>query len=171
MNYPRQRMPKIPLPRAELPISSPPSSSSRAMPIPDDMKPPGFEDEYELQPEQQSDPLRIAPDTNTNRDLYPGGVKDLINPSLGGMGLGQTGSGGIYGGMHPTLNDPLFRQFGEEGGAGGSRGSRYPSGRIPGARWDDPLGGGATGPGGFGSGGAGGYGGFRGGGGFSGGYI
>ncbi|GMF02267.1 unnamed protein product [Ambrosiozyma monospora] len=40
MNYPRQRMPKIPLPRAELPISSPPSSSSRAMPIPDDMKPP-----------------------------------------------------------------------------------------------------------------------------------
>ncbi|GMG18895.1 unnamed protein product [Ambrosiozyma monospora] len=170
-NYPKQHMPKIPFPSAELPINNPSSTSSKDKPIPDGLRAPGFEDEYELQPQQQSDPLRITPDTNANRDLYPGGVRDLINPSIGGMRLGPTGPGGINGGMYPTSNDPLFRQFGEEGGPGGSRGQRYPSGRMPGARWDDPLGGGASGPGGFGFGGYGGYGGSSGGGGFGGGFI
>jgi len=118
---------------------------------------PGFEDEHQiLRPARgglRDDryPVGIGHD-----DLYPPGMgpNDPLRPHLG-PGLPRPG-GGFGGGMHPTFDDPLFRDQGRPGG--------YDPMAPPGARYD-PIGpggaprdnrGGPHFPGGGGFGGAGG---------------
>ncbi|KAL4955196.1 PI31 proteasome regulator N-terminal-domain-containing protein [Aspergillus filifer] len=123
---------------------------------PGDFAPPGFEDEFEIQRPPRGfgggrHPLNIG-----ERDLYPPGLGPH-DPIRGGIGPGLTPGGG---GMHPTMDDPLF---GGRGGGGG-----YDPMAPPGARYD-PVGPGGPpfgqgfgprrGPGGPGSGGFGGFGG------------
>ncbi|KAL4936439.1 hypothetical protein BDV06DRAFT_205054 [Aspergillus oleicola] len=122
---------------------------------PGDFAPPGFEDEFEIQRPPRAfgggrHPLNIG-----ERDLYPPGLGPH-DPIRGGIGPGLTPGGG---GMHPTLDDPLF---------GGPGGGEYDPRAPPGARYD-PVGPGGPpfgqgfgprrGPGGPGSGGFGGFGG------------
>lgn len=134
------------------PLAAPPRR-----PIPSgDFPPPGFENEFEInQPPRGfpgpgwggGNPLSIG-----ERDLYPPGLgpNDPFRGTLGPMGAGGGGSGG----MHPTFDDPLF---------GGNRGGRgYDPQAPPGSRYDpvgpgfgQPFGrgggpGGPWGPGGFG---------------------
>ncbi|KAF2188234.1 hypothetical protein K469DRAFT_660846 [Zopfia rhizophila CBS 207.26] len=97
---------------------------------------PGFEDEYEITAPPRGGlrddrlPTGIGHD-----DLYPPGLgpNDPLRPHLGG---GLRRPGGIGGGMHPTFDDPLFRDQGWQGG--------YNPQAPPGSRYDpvgpdDPL--------------------------------
>ncbi|TGZ82388.1 hypothetical protein EX30DRAFT_317753 [Ascodesmis nigricans] len=99
-------------------------------PIPEGLRPPGFEDEYEvLQPPRGSvpfpggrNPLSIGDD-----DLNPPGLGP--NPPLRGRFFGEGGVGGMAptgGGMHPGPDHPMF------GGSGELPNPRAP----PGARYD-----------------------------------
>lgn len=101
-------------------------------PVPPSMKPPGFEDEYEIMTEKPqtlpSNPLSIG-----DRDLNPPGLpkfpemKPFVDPLQN-----PTGEPG----MHPTADHPLFRDP-----------LRYdPPSVPPGARFDDPFFGGKTDP-------------------------
>lgn len=82
-----------------------------------DFPPPGFEDEYEINrplargwPGGERRPLNIG-----ERDLYPPGLGPH-DPLRSGGGIFGGGEGG--GGMHPTLDDPIFGG----GGRGGQPG-------------------------------------------------
>lgn len=146
--------PARPHPLAD-PLAQPPR---RPMPQ-GDFPPPGFEDPYDM-----NRPLRpmgggVGPGYG-QRDLYPQGLGPNDPFRDIGPGLGR-GSGG---GMHPTLDDPMF-----QGQGGGEFG--YDPQAPPGSRYD-PVGPGGRpprgGPGGFPGGGFGGrppnpFGGFGGG--------
>jgi hypothetical protein len=120
----------------------------RSRPLQED-GPPGFEDEYEMNrgPRGPFNDNRNVPIPYGDRDLNPPGLGPFppLQPSIGGYGEG------IIGGMHPTIDDPLFRRNLRDPDSRGPD-SRGPDlSRPPGARWDP------TGPG-FGSGGVGGFG-------------
>ena len=82
-----------------------------------DFRPPGFEDEYEI-----NRPLGNAPFRGGRRPLNIG-ERDLYPPGLGphdplrGSGYGPLGGFG-GGGMHPTFEDPIFGGDGNPGGGG-----------------------------------------------------
>lgn len=133
-----------------------PSIMPRRPPVPaGDFPPPGFEDEYEIQPPPRGWPPAGGGGLGGygERDLYPAGLGPN-DPMRGGVGPGFRG-GGSGGGMHPTFDDPMFCGRGGEGG--------YDPQAPPGARYD-PVGPGmgpprGAGGGRFGGGGGGGFGG------------
>uniref|UniRef100_A0A060T4Z5 ARAD1C07216p n=1 Tax=Blastobotrys adeninivorans TaxID=409370 RepID=A0A060T4Z5_BLAAD len=119
--------------------------------------PPGFEDEYEMGQDTGFAGPGVPPGRSRGGPFGPQiGDSDLYPPGLGPnppmapfLGPGRVG-GGRGGGMHPSMDDPLFRG----GGGFGSRGDDDLR-RPPGGRWDPP------GPGsGRGFGGGGGFGDF-----------
>lgn len=126
-----------------------PLATAPRRPAPGDFAPPGFENEFEIgQPPRG---FQGGGDRNTmgigDRDLYPPGLGPN-DPFRGTLG---PNSGGGSGGMHPSLNDPLFGR-GRDGG--------YDPQAPPGSRYD-PVGPGQGAP--FGQGGGqGGWGGFGG---------
>lgn len=127
--------PLLPNPARPHPLADP-SVGPRRPPVPmGDFPPPGFEDEYEvLRPPGRGG---LAGGTYPNigeRDLYPPGMGPNDPLRVGGQGVGPgglRGPGRPGGGMHPTLDDPMFG--GDGGGIGG--GPQAP----PGARFD-PVG-------------------------------
>ena len=110
--------------------------AARARPFPTgEMRPPGFEDEYDILRPAGRAPMGGSPFGNVGeRDLYPPGLgpRDPLRPHLGGGGGG--------GGMHPTFDDPMF------GTRGGGGGQGYDPQAPPGARYD-PVGPGSGGGG------------------------
>ena len=125
------------------PLIEPPAARARPFPA-GEMRPPGFEDEYDiLRPAGRAPimPPGGSPFGNVGeRDLYPPGLgpRDPLRPHFGG-------GGGGGGGMHPTFDDPMFG--GRGGGGGGNQG--YDPQAPPGARYD-PVGPGFGGGGGGG---------------------
>ncbi|KAI9732321.1 MAG: hypothetical protein M1834_001528 [Cirrosporium novae-zelandiae] len=122
------RNPHNPAPARPYPFDDPLAAPPRR-PLPaGDFPPPGFDDELDI-----NRPLRGIGDRNPlnigERDLYPPGLgpHDPLGGPLG-PGLGGRSGGG---GMHPTLDDPLF--------GGGSGQGGYDPMAPPGARYD-PLG-------------------------------
>ncbi|KAI9660259.1 MAG: hypothetical protein M1831_003567 [Alyxoria varia] len=106
-----------------------PSVGPRRPPVPvGEMPPPGFEDEHGIfRPPRGIPPAGGFGPNIGERDLYPPGLGP--NDPLR-MGPGARGPGG-GGGMHPTLDDPMF---------GGGRGAgEYDPSAPPGARYDPPL--------------------------------
>lgn len=119
----------LPRPARPYPFDDPLAAPPPRRPIPGDFGPPGFENEHEVDlfpadwgTRRGNNPLSIG-----ERDLYPPGLGP--NDPFRGT-LGPTHGGGGSGGMHPTLDDPLF------GGFGG--GGYYPQ-APPGSRYD-PVG-------------------------------
>lgn len=116
------------------------SPIEQARTIPQGMEgPPGFEDEYEMRPNNRRRPSRHempepgAPNPYVpigSDDLYPPGIGR--NPPLRPFGPTVGGGGNEHQGMHPTFDHPLFQ---------GRRSSRNPDrpddmSAPPGARWD-----------------------------------
>ena len=128
------------------PLSEPPAARAQPFPAPGEMRPPGFEDEYDILRPAGRAPMMPgrSPFGNVGeRDLYPPGLgpRDPLRPGLeGGGGIGGVGGGG----MHPTFDDPMF---GGRGGPGGDAGQGYDPQAPPGARFD-PVGPGFGRPGG-----------------------
>ena len=96
-------------------------------PLPPDLEPPGFDDEYDIlrAPGRPGRPGVHPPFGIGHDDLYPPGLgpHDPLRPSFG-PGAGS-------GGMHPTFDDPLF------GGVGNPRGRGSGDSQVPpGARYD-----------------------------------
>ncbi|KAJ5256839.1 hypothetical protein N7478_012943 [Penicillium angulare] len=120
----------MPQPARPYPFDDPLAAAPRRPNPPGDFAPPGFEDEFEIhRPPRGGLPGfggGRSPYNIGDRDLYPAGMGPN-DPLRGPMGPGF-GSGG--GGMHPSLDDPLF------GGPGGSGG--YDPRAPPGARYDPP---------------------------------
>lgn len=143
-----------PQPARPYPFDDPLAAAPRRPQPPGDFAPPGFEDEFEI-----NRPPRGYMPGNGGRNPLNIGDRDLYPPGLGPNDpfRGMIGPGGGGGGMHPTMDDPLF---------GGRRGGGYDPRAPPGARYDPP------GPGeppfGRGQGPFGGGGGFGSGGGFGG---
>lgn len=96
-------------------------------PMPEPM--PGFEDEYEGLRGPRAPPMGGGMPRYGDRDLYPQGLGPR-DPLYGGVGPGLGSPGG--GGMHPTFDDPLFRDQGQ-------RGNGYDPQAPPGSRYD-PVG-------------------------------
>lgn len=156
---PRPQPPQLPEPARPYPFDDPLAAPPRRPAPAGEFGPPDFEDELEINrpprgplPMPGRSPFNIGHD-----DLHPPGLgphDPLRGSFVPGGGLPRPG--GMGGGMHPTLNDPLF-----QGPGGGGQGGYDPQ-APPGARWD-PLGPGGAGPrfgggrpgggGGFGSGG------------------
>ena len=124
--------PNVPYPHG---IHDPLAEPPRARPFPaGEMRPPGFEDEYDILRPAGGHGMPGRPPVNIGeRDLYPPGMGpyDPLRPGPGFGGLGSGGMGG--GGMHPTFDDPLFRGPGRQGGG------EYDPQAPPGARYD-PVG-------------------------------
>lgn len=123
-----------------------------------DFPPPGFEDEHEIyQPPHPYLRPGQSPYGIGHDDLHPPGLgpHDPLRPSfIGGGGLPRPGGDGMY----PTAGHPLF-------GGPHTPNSQWDPQNPPGARYDDPTGGGGTGPrfgGGRPGGNNGGFGGFGG---------
>ncbi|KAI0998597.1 hypothetical protein K3495_g9599 [Podosphaera aphanis] len=120
-----------PLPHIPLPPSGLQNTNFiPSRPVPQgEFPPPGFDDEYDiLRPTLQHLPNPSRPPFNIGHD-------DLNPPGLGPRDplRGSFVGGGGMSGMYPTLNDPLFGNFGP-----GGRDDRRPG--VPeGARYD-PLG-------------------------------
>ncbi|KAK3324584.1 PI31 proteasome regulator N-terminal-domain-containing protein [Cercophora scortea] len=130
-----------PYPTGIDPAFAPPSRPPVPTPA-GDFPPPGFDDEYDINRNQQP-LLRGGPPMRSDygrSDLYPPGLGPDDPVSWSGIpqpwAPGGSG-GGRTGGMHPTFDDPLFQ--GPGGGQGGGAGSGYDPQAPPGARWD-PLG-------------------------------
>lgn len=151
VGQPRQppQMPEpMPDPARPYPFNDP-LAGPRRPPVPvGEFGPPGFEDEYEINRPPRGGPLPglggmpgQSPFGIGHDDLYPPGLgpNDPLRGSFtGGGGLPRPGGGG---GMHPTLDDPLF------GGPRGGQDPLFDPQVPPGARWDDPSGGnGGLGP-------------------------
>lgn len=144
------REPRIPPPARPYPFDDPLAAPPRR-PVPvGEFAPPGFEDEFEMNQPPRGGGLRMP---GAGRSPFGIGHDDLYPPGLGPQDPFRGSfvpGGGMGGGMHPTLDDPLFQ--GPHGG-GGDEGF---DGQVPpGARWD-PVGPGLRGPrsgGGFGPGG------------------
>lgn len=118
---------RIPPPARPYPFDDPLAAAPRR-PVPaGDFPPPGFEDEYEI-----NRPARGYPPGFVGGHLQGIGDRDLYPPGLGPHDplRGSFGPGGGGGGMHPTLDDPLF---------GGGEGGGYDPQAPPGARYD-PVG-------------------------------
>jgi hypothetical protein len=106
-------------------------------PVPD-FRPPGFEDEHQINAPPRGLVMPGRPPFNIGHDdLNPPGLgpHDPLRGSFVGGGLPRPGG---FSGMHPTFDDPLF------GGRGGPLGpdpdsSGYDPQAPPGARWD-PVG-------------------------------
>jgi len=129
---PLQDDPHFPYPARPYPLADPLVGPRRPLPA-GDFPPPGFEDEYEI----NRPPRDLYPQHGGGgfprigeRDLYPPGMGPNDPLRIGGVGGGIRGGGG--GGMHPTLDDPMF------GGRGGGVGEYDPQ-APPGARFD-PVG-------------------------------
>ena len=105
-----------------------PSIGPRQPPFPvGEMPPPGFEDEHGILRPPRGIPRPGAFGPNIGeRDLYPPGLGP--NDPLR-MGPGARGPGG-GGGMHPTLDDPMF---------GGGSARQFDPSAPPGARYDPPV--------------------------------
>ena len=109
------------------PLGDDPSALPR-QPVPHgDFPPPVFEDEHEMNKRPQRLPAQ-----NPERRPLNIGERDLYPPGMGPHDpLAIRPGGGPGGGMHPTLDDPLF------GAQGGYR--PYDPAAPPGARYD-PVG-------------------------------
>ncbi|GAB7356671.1 hypothetical protein MBLNU459_g7385t1 [Dothideomycetes sp. NU459] len=92
--------------------------------------PPGFEDPYDVNRSPGILPGRPGFGNIGEQDLYPQGLGPN-DPIRGGIGPGFGGGFG-GGGMHPTLDDPLFRGQGRRDGG-------YDPQAPPGSRYD-PIG-------------------------------
>ena len=143
------RNPLAPFPRGSIqpnaPFPHPSLLPDLAVPRPGapvgDFPPPGFDDEYEMNPRFRDFHERAA-----ERRLPPNIGHDDLNPPplhpespfapAGGRPRPGWGSG-----MHPTFDDPLFMGSGGGFGPSPSPGSGFgpPSQAPPGARWD-PIG-------------------------------
>lgn len=134
-------------PARPYPLHDPLAQPRRPFPTGEFM-PPGFEDPYDMT--RPPRPLVGHPSFGHigERDLYPQGLGPN-DPLRGGLGPGYGGGFG-GGGMHPTLDDPLFRGQGRSDGG-------YDPQAPPGSRYDPVGPGGAPrggGGGGFSGGGA-----------------
>ena len=121
---------RYPEPARPHPFDDPLLATPPRRPIPPgDFPPPDFEDEFEMNrpPRYMPGPGERRPLNIGERDLYPPGLGPHDPLRIGPPG----GIGGPGGGMHPTLDDPLF-------GGGQGQGDYDP--RAPhGARYD-PIG-------------------------------
>jgi hypothetical protein len=121
----------LPEPVRPYPYDDPLAAAPRRPAPAGDFPPPGFEDEHEINRPPRGPPAGYGGRRPLNigeRDLYPQGLgpHDPLGGSLG-PGVFPRGGGG---GMHPTLDDPLF---------GGGQGEFYDPRAPPGARYD-PVG-------------------------------
>lgn len=114
------------LPSAGFNVSTGPRGSSRPSDMPD------FDDEYEMLPKPTGG--------NPQHSIPSIGDDDLNPPSIGSNPLFDPRIGGTRhvgdGGMHPSLDHPLFRRGDIR------RNPPHGLGVPPGARYDDPTGGG-----------------------------